>query len=304
MTHIIEFPLHIGDFLSGTLHMDTLEKGAYIMLIVAHMQAGEQGLPNDDKMLARIAGVTPKVWSRIKPILAEKFTINENFWEQKKCIEVLRNISQKSSNARAKALKRHNTGDATAKPQQSCSSANHKPITNIKNNIKKNEVLQVDKSPPDKDENYGDYDFNDFWDVYPRKIGKGAARAAWLNQISFHGAAPETMFNAARNYRQQELDTEERYIKTPAKFLSEQRYLDESLNVEPPKPLDLKQYPEWQWPIIKKLGEQQAKTWFENSRLEGKTLMVPDKVKKNWIQERYVSGGKFNGIFNQVEVMA
>jgi len=127
MSGIITVPFHIGDFLSGTLHMDTLEKGAYVMLMMAHYQAGEVGLPNDDKKLARIAGVTPKVWSRIKDTMAEKFDTSGDFWVHKKCVEVLRNVHEKSSAQRAKALKKHNSDHATAEPRQS----QPKPKSNI-----------------------------------------------------------------------------------------------------------------------------------------------------------------------------
>jgi len=116
---ITTIPLHIGDFLSGTMHMDATEKGAYIMLLLAHYQIGEDGLPNDDKKLSRIAGVSMKTWIRIKPTLEEKFCVGEYFWTHSRAIEVLQKVAQLSSNQRAKALKKHNTGNATAKPRHS-----------------------------------------------------------------------------------------------------------------------------------------------------------------------------------------
>lgn len=57
MTNIISMPLHIGDFLSETMHMTTLEKGAYIMLLLSHCKSGVKGLFDDDKKLAQICGV-------------------------------------------------------------------------------------------------------------------------------------------------------------------------------------------------------------------------------------------------------
>jgi uncharacterized protein YdaU (DUF1376 family) len=137
LSGVITIPFHIGDFLSGTMHMDTLEKGAYIMLLMAHYQIGEDGLPNDDKKLSRIVGVTPKIWIRIKPILSEKFDISDNFWRHKKCVEVLRKVHDKSSNQRAKALKKHNTSDATAEPRHSQPKPKPKPSILSKDNIQK-----------------------------------------------------------------------------------------------------------------------------------------------------------------------
>lgn len=132
---VITVPFHVGDFLSGTMHMDTLEKGAYIMLLMAHYQIGEQGLPNDDKKLATISGVSAKVWKRIKPTLAEKFIVGDTFWRSKKAIEVLRNVHEKSSKQRAKALKKHDASDAAAEPQQSQPKPKPKPIIKEDNKL-------------------------------------------------------------------------------------------------------------------------------------------------------------------------
>lgn len=60
---IITVPFHIGDFLSGTMHMDTLEKGAYLMLILAHYQSGEDGLQDDDKKTFK------NLWRDIKSLV-------------------------------------------------------------------------------------------------------------------------------------------------------------------------------------------------------------------------------------------
>lgn len=128
MTHVIEVPFHIGDFLSGTMHMDATEVGAYWMLCVAHYQAGEQGLPDDDVKLARIAKVSLKTWKKIRPTLAEKFTITDSFWRSSKVVDVLLKISARSANAKAKSLKRWNRDDATALQEESCGNPNH--ITN------------------------------------------------------------------------------------------------------------------------------------------------------------------------------
>jgi len=148
MTGIITVPLHIGDFLSGTLHMDTLEKGAYVMLMLAHYQAGHSGMPNDDVKLSRIAGVSMSVWKRIKPLLMEKFEVSGEFLVSEKCQKVLSGVEEKSSAQRAKALKRHNRGHATAKPQQ----CQPKPKPNISSS-KEDNIRPTDVS----ESVWGDY---------------------------------------------------------------------------------------------------------------------------------------------------
>jgi len=166
---------------------------------------------------------------------------------------------------------------------------------NIKNNIKKDD--EIDERPPDNSAG----SFEDFWESYPRKTGKGAARTAWSNQIQFHNADPEAMINAARNYRQRELDTEERYIKYPSKFLSEQMYLDPDLNVKPPEPVDLSKFEPWQRIVIEEFGLSVLNAWFAGTRLDGKTLKVPKKYNAERINQYYIH--KLGGAINRVEVM-
>lgn len=109
MTHVIEVPFHIGDWLSGTMHMDGTEVGAYFMLCMAHYQAGEQGLPDDDVKLARIGKVSLKVWNKIRPTIAEKFIIEDGFWRSPKVIEVLQKIATRSTKARSSVAARWNS---------------------------------------------------------------------------------------------------------------------------------------------------------------------------------------------------
>lgn len=217
MTGLITIPLHIGDFLSGTMHMDTLEKGAYIMLIVAHYQSGVKGIPNDDLKLSRIAGVTPKVWKRIRPILAEKFDTSGDFWVSKKCVLVLREVEQKSSNQRAKALKRHNSGDATAQPRHCQPKPKPKPI--IKN-TKKDFKKEFEET---------------FWPLAVKKVSKDAALKAYEKARA--RAPSEEILPAwkAMNARWGEVKGTEdwQFVPHPATWLNQGRWQDET---EPEKP--------------------------------------------------------------------
>jgi uncharacterized protein YdaU (DUF1376 family) len=126
---VIEVPFHIGDFLSGTMHMDATETGAYWMLCVAHYQAGAQGLPNDDVKLARIARVSLHTWRRMCPTLMAKFSVEGEFIRHRRVTEVLTKISEKSDAARASALTRLTPGAANARRTPGERSANHQPIT-------------------------------------------------------------------------------------------------------------------------------------------------------------------------------
>lgn len=72
-----------------------------------------------------------------------------------------------------------------------------------------------------KDEAYSK-DFEDFWEVYPRKVGKGDAYKKYKTRIK-DGWSPAELLEAAKNYRTKVLNdkTEPKYIKHPKTFLSD-----------------------------------------------------------------------------------
>lgn len=65
-------------------------------------------------------------------------------------------------------------------------------------------------------------DFEDFWEVYPRKVGKGDAYKKYKTRIK-DGWSPAELLAAAKNYRTKVLNdkTEPKYIKHPKTFLSD-----------------------------------------------------------------------------------
>ena len=65
-------------------------------------------------------------------------------------------------------------------------------------------------------------DFEEWWSVYPRKIGKGDAYKKYKTRIK-DGWSPAEMLEAAQNYRTKVLNerTEQKFIKHPKTFLSD-----------------------------------------------------------------------------------
>lgn len=64
-------PLYIADYLRKTTHLGALESGAYLHLIMDYWQ--NDGLPDDDRKLARIAKLTDREWKAAKPTLLAFF---------------------------------------------------------------------------------------------------------------------------------------------------------------------------------------------------------------------------------------
>ena len=123
MVNIHTIPLNIGDFLKDTLHMETREVGAYILLFIAHIQSGEDGLPHDPKKLARIAKVSNKVWKNSLSVhILEHFhmmphpTGNPTLTRlvNDRCLEVIREVHHRSEQNSRNAHKRWNKNNAIA----------------------------------------------------------------------------------------------------------------------------------------------------------------------------------------------
>lgn len=115
MVNIHTIPINIGDFMKDTLHMETREVGAYILLFIAHIQSGEEGLPYDPRKLARIAKVSDKVWKNSLSVhILEHFhmiphpTGNPALTRlvNDRCLEVIREVQHRSEQNSRNARKR------------------------------------------------------------------------------------------------------------------------------------------------------------------------------------------------------
>jgi uncharacterized protein YdaU (DUF1376 family) len=144
---ILTIPLHIGDALKDTYMMDATEFGAYMRLLLCHYNIGEQGLPDDDAKLARLAGCTPKVWQRVAPIVRDKFTWNGTFGKHNRVLMEIAKHQERVSKARTNGLKNKGHGKQVGKLEGSKNEAN--PIANPELTIN-HKPLDIDKSisPP------------------------------------------------------------------------------------------------------------------------------------------------------------
>lgn len=124
-----EFPaltLWTDAYLSDTRHLSTVEHGAYLLLLMEAWRRPHCDLPDDDTILARLAGLSAKEWSKIKPIIMAFWTRDgrSKTWRQKRLFQERSKARVRSKSASENSAKRWNKKkkhDANAK-QLECQS--------------------------------------------------------------------------------------------------------------------------------------------------------------------------------------
>ena len=88
---------YFGDaYMADTRHLTLEEHGAYHLLILIAWRSPNCALPNDDKRIAQMLGVTPKKWAALKPTVLAFWTLTEHGWEQKRLSKERRWVDEKS----------------------------------------------------------------------------------------------------------------------------------------------------------------------------------------------------------------
>ncbi|ANY85145.1 hypothetical protein BB934_43905 (plasmid) [Microvirga ossetica] len=102
-------PFYPGDYLADTVHLSTLEHGAYLMLILHYWR--NEGLPDDDTKLARIVRLPLEQWLEIRPTLADFFAPG---WRHKR-IDTELQVTQEKYQRRAAAGRQGGLASGRAK---------------------------------------------------------------------------------------------------------------------------------------------------------------------------------------------
>jgi len=121
-----EFPaltLWTDSYLADTRMLSTVEHGAYLLLLMESWRRPHCDLPDDDKILARLAGLARDEWDEIKPTIMGFWTYDgrSKTWHQKRLRKERDAARVRSKSAKDKAAKRWNKGkndDAGALPDE------------------------------------------------------------------------------------------------------------------------------------------------------------------------------------------
>jgi uncharacterized protein YdaU (DUF1376 family) len=241
-------PLYIGDYLKDTMHLSTVEHGAYLLLIMHYWQNG--GLPQEPIKLARIARMTKKEWDEIAETLAEMFS---DGWRHKRIDGELSDAASKyerrAEAGRKGGMARQNVSNATDKTKPGSSNASSpaqamlpdedsnaeayagdaggnsqpqpQPIRDASHSMRTHPPA-ADGWPPDC--------FDQWYAAFPRHVGKDDARRSF-DKLRKSGKTPWPELLAAterfaRHLRQNPPE-DPKFIPHPATWLNKGRWADE-----------------------------------------------------------------------------
>lgn len=177
--------LYVADYLADTMHLNTEEHGAYMLLMFNYWQTGK---PIPKTRLAAIARLSNDRWTTVEVSLNEFFNDTGTHWEHKR-IEADLLMCKEAQEQRSKA------GKASAearknKKRESAKSANklqgttvpttvENPLNGNSTNKDKDKDKDIKENKQKKRGKPLDLSFDDFWKAYPKKQAKKTCRDSW-----------------------------------------------------------------------------------------------------------------------------
>ena len=230
------YPFHIGDYVSATRHLSWEEDAAYRRLLDTYY-VQEKPLPADLRAVCRLVlATTDSQREAVRVVLDEFFELTEDGWINSRADAEIHAMREKQQKQRDKANKRWHKqgsepGNATAMPQHQTNDAaalktdaDAMPPTPTPTPIPK----EKDKPPLPPKGGEGREDFDEFWQAYPKKVGKDAAWRAWKKLRE-----PKNVLEAIKSSLDWQRDSEQwtkdggQYIPNPTTYLNQGRWQDE-----------------------------------------------------------------------------
>ena len=215
--------LYIADYQADTAHLTLEQKGAYMELIMNYWQT-EKPLNNSDDRLASVLKISKRRFQTMKKLLAEFFTVEGDIWTHGRIESDLESVLKKSRKASYAASegarKRANDRLRTL----SVRSANAGHIDIDKDIDKDNRQKEKDIAQPKVERSTPDISFDEFWKIYPRKVGKGQARKAF--KAALKKTTLEVILAGVETMKADPL-LESEFTPHPATWLNGERWLDD-----------------------------------------------------------------------------
>ena len=227
MAEFPAMPLWTDAYLADTRHLSTHEHGAYLLLLMSAWRTPDCSLPDDDRVLARLAGMNGGRWARCKGTVMAFFELGDDArWRQKR-------LTKERSRVETQRSQKRTAGRASAraksqKQKETDSTAVVEPLQREDNGEATNHIHNQNPpcSPPKGDgKKGGESDFEAWWEHVPRKVAKGQARRAYKTALKKTDA--ETLLAGIKRYAEAVRGKDAEFIRHPATWLNGEGWLDE-----------------------------------------------------------------------------
>lgn len=220
---ILHIPFYPSKWLSGTRGLSDAETGIYITLI-ARMYEMAGPIERDDERLWRLCGSKSKASFRkaLEYLISEgKITVINGELFNDRVEKVIKNVTEKSSKAKDAAQARWdkksnkiNGGcDADAMQTHSERICQRKRKLNVEKDVPNGTSKKLPSEP---------VGFDEFWQAYPHKVGKGDARKAFAKAIK--RTSIDNLMAGLDRYASK---TDDRPWCNPSTWLNQDRWDDE-----------------------------------------------------------------------------
>lgn len=236
MAEFPALPLWTDAYLGDTAHLTNEEHGVYLRLLMFAWRSPDCCLPDDDRRIAIMVGLTERKWIAIRPAIAAFWTIEGGSWRQKRLTkerDFVRGKSQKNRDAAkarwsGKPLESKGDGDADAMLSHMPEPCQNDAPTPIPITMKKIRDTSVSLALPAHGCVEADM-FDDFWQQYPHrggaKKGKANAQKAWAKAIKAK-VSPDRIIAGAMRYAS-DRQVIQGYAKDPTTWINAKGWEDE-----------------------------------------------------------------------------
>ena len=230
------YAFHIGDYASDTRHLTWLEDIAYRRLIDLYY-IREEALPLDMRQIYRlIVASTEEQREAVDTVVFEFFEKTERGFVHSRCEAEISAANDKKNKASQSAQKRWSNAKSenAALPNESESNANamrthEEDNANASKQQCEGNAPNPNPNPNKKQTTAIPNGFAEFWIAYPKKVGKGAAEAAWKK----HRPSLQICLNAVAIASRSADWTKDggQYIPNPATWINQRRWEDGATHI-------------------------------------------------------------------------
>ena len=102
MAEFPALPFWTDAYIGDTAHLTNEEHGVYLRLLMFAWRSPDCRLPDDDKRISIMVGLTEKKWKAMRPVIVAFWTVENGSWTQKRLTkerDFVRGKSQKNRDA-------------------------------------------------------------------------------------------------------------------------------------------------------------------------------------------------------------